>query len=75
MGGGNMGEDLLTQLLAATGLPQDLIAREVADLITAAGAQPEDLTLDQLRDIVANYLQEVMVQAKLRDGSEAEPNT
>ena len=59
-----MGEGLIDELTTSTGLPQDAVGAELDRLIRAAGLKPESLTLDQLRTILADYLQDVFVEAK-----------
>jgi hypothetical protein len=58
-----MAESLLGQLSRATGLPQDLVQKELERLIGKAGKNPS-LELEELRDILAEYLQEVLLQAQ-----------
>jgi hypothetical protein len=59
-----MGEKLLHEVTQATGLPQDLISKELADMLRRAGHAPETLTLESLRKVMADYLQDVLVNAK-----------
>lgn len=59
-----MGKTLIQQITNSTGLPEDLIQDELNTLITAAGVQPENVTLEDLRKILAEYVQDVLVQAK-----------
>lgn len=65
-----MAESLLGQLSRATGLPQDLVQKELERLVGKAGKN-QTLELDELRDILADYLQEVLLQAQ-SEFSEAE---
>lgn len=59
-----MGKTLITEISQGTGLPAELIQDELHTLITAAGVQPENVTLEDLRKILAEYLQDVLVEAK-----------
>ena len=59
-----MGENLLGTISEATGLPQDMIYDELARLITCAGLQKDYVTLDDLRQILAEYVQDVLLAAK-----------
>ncbi len=59
-----MGEGLIEELKTSTGLPQDLLGAELERLILAAGLEPQNLTLDDLRAIIAEYLQDVFIEAK-----------
>ena len=56
--------DLFDKVTGATGLPNDLISRELEQLVTAAGADKSSLTLEDLRTILADYVQEVLLAAK-----------
>lgn len=59
-----MGEQLFGEVTAATGLPTDLIADELARLIEAAGVEKSEMTLEDLRRILAEYVQDVLVSVK-----------
>lgn len=63
------GAQLLTEVTDATGLPNDLVGNELARLVASAGLSEETLTLDDLRDLLAAYLQDVIVEAKHSFGS------
>ncbi len=58
-----MAESLLGQLSKATGLPQEMVERELERLIGKSG-KDSSLQLDELREILAEYLQEVLLQAQ-----------
>jgi len=57
-------QNLLYQIIAGTGLPEDWVLKKLNHLILAAGANPKSLGLEELRHILADYLQEVMLEAK-----------
>jgi hypothetical protein len=59
-----MGEKLFSEVTEATGLPNETISRELAELITSAGYDKETLTLDQLRHALAEYVQDILLEAK-----------
>ncbi len=58
------GLSLLRALIEATGLPQDAVDREIQRLCVAHNLNPESITLEDLRDVLASYLQDVLVEAK-----------
>lgn len=58
------GHALLEVLAEASGLPSDLVQQELIELIKAQGKNEKAVTLDDLREILAAYLQDVLVQAK-----------
>lgn len=62
-----MGENLAKTLIAATGLPQDPIERELNALLLKYGKDAESLTLDELREIMAEYLQLVFLEMLKED--------
>lgn len=64
------GMELLNELTTATGLPDELIGNELSRLVLNAGKTTDDVTLDDLRDMLAGYLQDVLLEA--RDGLEGE---
>jgi hypothetical protein len=55
---------LLQNLAALTGLPQDAVQNELRDLVIAAGFNPDTLTLEQVRAVLADYLQDTLLAAK-----------
>ena len=58
------GAELLNELSDATGLPEALISEELSRLLDSAGKSPDSVTLDELRDLLAVYLQDVLIDAK-----------
>lgn len=58
------GHALLDVLAEASGLPTDLVQQELVELIQAQGKNEKAVTLDDLREILSAYLQDVLVQAK-----------
>jgi hypothetical protein len=61
-----MGEDLISQIAIATGLPPELVQGELARLLEAAGLHPNAATLEDVRAVLAEYVQDVLVDAKDR---------
>ncbi len=59
-----MGEQLLKEIVEATGLPQQELSSELAHMIIAAGQNPTTVTLEDLREILAEYAQDVLLAAK-----------
>lgn len=59
-----MGKTLLKEITENTGLPEQLIQDELQTLIASAGIHSDSVTLDDLRRILAEYMQEVLVAAK-----------
>ena len=58
------GARLLSEVTEATGLPNDLVGNELGRLVASAGLSQETLTLEDLREVLAAYLQDVIVDAK-----------
>ncbi len=61
------GEELLETLVAATGLPACGADRELLRVIKEADLDPSIITLDRLREILANYLQDVLLNSVLEE--------
>lgn len=57
-----MGETLAKTVIAATGLPQDPVEKEFNALLEKHGKTPENLTLEELREVMAEYLQMVFLE-------------
>lgn len=62
--GGLRGTELLNELSTATGLPNEMIGEELNRLISTAGKSTDEVTLDDLRDMLGAYLQDVLLEAK-----------
>lgn len=65
-----MGEKLFDEVTGATGLPGDLITAELSGLLSAAGIERENLTLDDLRAVLADYVQDILLAAQEESASE-----
>jgi hypothetical protein len=61
---GVSGLALLKLLIQSTGLPPEAVERELTKILSKANIQPENLTLDDVRDLLAIYLQDVLIEAK-----------
>lgn len=55
---------LLRVLIQSTGLPMDAVEREITRLLSARNLKAESLTLEDVREILAFYLQDVLLEAK-----------
>lgn len=62
-----MGDTLAKTVIAATGLPQEPVEREFNALLLKYGKDAESLTLDELREIMAEYLQLVFLEMLKED--------
>jgi len=68
------GQDLLDTVASLTGLPEDLVQQELQDMITAAGQNPGNVTLDELRSAMLLYLEALAIQEEsLLDGDTLHP--
>lgn len=59
-----MANELVKTLINVTELPEDAISKELEKLFAQHGATANEITLDQLREIMADYLQTVLLEAK-----------
>lgn len=59
-----MGRSLLESLCKSTGLPYESIYTELEGLVKQSGLDIDKVTLDELREVLAEYLQEVLVSAQ-----------
>lgn len=60
-----MGKELFETVVTHTGLPENAIRDEFSVLLAKHGKSVESLTLDDLREILADYLQDILVEAKV----------
>ena len=58
------GEDLIGYFIVASGLPKELAERELNSLILRSGKEASSIDLDELREILVDYLQDVLTEAK-----------
>jgi len=62
-----MGNELFKKVTEATGLPEDLIAKELSDVLSTHGITTGDVDMEQLRSAMAQYLRQVILGAKDSD--------
>ncbi len=53
-------DDLFDQVVKLTGLPGKTIRRELKSILDKKNIDVNNLTIDQLRAVVASYLREIM---------------
>ena len=51
--------NLLDQVITLTGIPGEIIKRELKVILDRKGIDPRKLTLTELRSVVASYLREI----------------
>lgn len=54
-----MGNKLFAQVTGLTGLPEELIGEELKTLLERKGVAPEQMTMDSLREALADYLNQM----------------
>ncbi len=59
-----MEKDFLRTVVSATGLPEHLIEKELLNLIAKHGMDPQRMSIEDLRQIMVNYLQTELLKAK-----------
>lgn len=59
-----MGEALIKTVIESTGLPSETMAQELDRLIAKAGLRKDSLTLEDMRNILADYLQDTLLSLK-----------
>lgn len=52
------------ELIDHTGLPKELISKELTEQLEKKGLSPNSLSLDDLRVVLSEYLQDVILEAK-----------
>ncbi len=55
-----MGNRLFKEVTDLTGLPENLISKELVSILEQVGATPQAVTLEDLRKAMAAYLKEVI---------------
>lgn len=54
----------LEQIIRLTGLPENIIREEIISKAQDLGYDKENLSLDQLRHLIADYMRDVLVHLK-----------
>ncbi|MFP5518625.1 MAG: hypothetical protein ACLGGX_01880 [Bdellovibrionia bacterium] len=57
-----MGNALFKCVVEATGLPQDTCESEFKEVLSKYGKNPETLTLEELREVIAEFLQDSLLE-------------
>lgn len=65
------GEALISKVVAASGLPQELVSSELQAIVETAGHEPESLTLEQLRSAMLAYLESINESVTAGEDSES----
>jgi hypothetical protein len=56
--------DLLREIVLLTGLPEKVVEKDLMKMIAEKGYLAENLTVDQLREILADYMQDALLNLK-----------
>ncbi len=59
-----MGNELFKKVTKSTGLPEDIMAGELDRILSSNGINSSEVTLDELRAVLSDYLKEVIIKAK-----------
>lgn len=59
-----MGNELFQEVAQATGLPLEIVEREFSKLLAKKGIARDEVTLENLREAMAEFLKEVILHAK-----------
>lgn len=65
---GPSGEELIQQLVSASGLPEAAVHSELSEICAVAGQDPGNMTLDQLRAAMLTYLEQLEASAQETEG-------
>lgn len=55
---------IMEQVIAATGLPEATVQRMLNSYILESGMSPQNLSMEDFKDILVNLLQDVFLQIK-----------
>ena len=58
------GQTIVRQIIHATQLPKDYALKKLNTIIIEAGHNPENICLDDLRPLLAKFLQDTLLEAK-----------
>jgi len=60
-----MGNELFEKVVRLSGLPEDLIKKELTEILKKEGIHPDQVTEPTLRKILMQYLRDVLIQHKV----------
>lgn len=60
-----MGNTLFKEVVRLTGLPEETIFDELSEIVEQIGANPNELTLDQLRQAMLYYLEDLVAKTEI----------
>lgn len=66
------GSELLTEVASLTGLPVDWVQTELTQIVKDSGHTPEQLTLEELRASMLQYLEEMNKEMMAQEASDLE---
>jgi len=66
------GSELLTEVASLTGLPVDWVQTELTQIVKDSGHTPEQLTLEELRASMLQYLEEMNKEMLAQEASDLE---
>jgi hypothetical protein len=69
------GETLVRTLVSLSDLPQPLAQKEVNTILEFSGQEAENLTLDQLREAMLTYLEEIQASFEAEGAFDTEQDT
>lgn len=56
-----MAKKLIKEIVCASGLPEDFATKKLEGLLYAAGYDPSTAGLEQIRDVLSNLLQDLIL--------------
>lgn len=56
--------EIFNQIVEFTGLPKEEIAGELTEILQSYGLNPATVTMEQLREAMTEYLQDVLLEVK-----------
>ena len=60
-----MGNELFEKVVRLSGLPEDIIKKELTEILKKEGIHPDQITEPALRKILMRYLRDVLIQHKV----------
>lgn len=59
-----MTNPLLREVISSCGLPEEMISKELEQIMVSCGYEESSLTMEQLRNMMAVYMQSVLLDLK-----------
>lgn len=59
-------DTLFKKIIDSTGLPKDLLTKELTEILSKKGMDPSEVNIEDLREAMSDYLKKIISEAKVQ---------